>query len=333
MNQMESQINIKKNPIVIVKSFILLEIIAFAAFFVAAASADYAELYENLKLSSFLPFQLAEFGAIAILETVLVVYIFLRWSFESYDISPASITHEKGIFFKDKTVYRLSPPVSVTYHQSFYSKILKYGTIIIHGQGSREPIMIDHVSTPEKYTELIMVPEVKKNAYVSFESIPDAHKMIGDGERDKLEFKSSLRWDWRAEKVNKSLEKATLKTIAAFMNSGGGHLVIGIDDKGEAVGLEKDYASLAKFGSDGFENHFTNLFNTAIGAEFRRFIRFNFKNLNGKEVCIVDVLASTKPAFVKWEEEEDFYIRTGNSTTALKLSEANSYINAWWRNA
>ena len=51
----------------------------------------------------------------------------------------------------------------------------------------------------------------------------------------------------------KVLEKVISKTIAAFMNSEGGTLFIGVDDDGNVIGLENDYLLLKKRNSDGFE--------------------------------------------------------------------------------
>src|SRR6185369_13409521 len=54
--------------------------------------------------------------------------------------------------------------------------------------------------------------------------------LIAKGESAELEFKSSARWDVRASRINKELERVIVKTVAAFMNSKtGGTLLIGVD--------------------------------------------------------------------------------------------------------
>lgn len=159
----------------------------------------------------------------------------------------------------------------------------------------------------------------------------DIREIIRSGEGEKLEFKTSLRWDSKRNQVNKELEKAVMKTVAAFLNSEGGHLVLGVDDKGGPVGLESDFASLPKSSADGFENHFNNLFNTMVGPEFRRLVKLKFDNLGDKTVCLVGVESSRKPAYLKTGDSEDFYIRTGNVTTPLKMSEVATYISSWWQ--
>jgi len=57
--------------------------------------------------------------------------------------------------------------------------------------------------------------------------------------------KTSFRWDIRAEKKNSAIEHASLKTIAAFLNSGGGTLLIGVEDDGKFKEL-KSMASIMK---------------------------------------------------------------------------------------
>ena len=74
--------------------------------------------------------------------------------------------------------------------------------------------------------------------------------LIKEGESDKVEFKSSLRYDYKNSNVNKSLEEVVVKTIAGFMNSDGGMLLIGVGDKGAILGLENDYFSLKNEDSD-----------------------------------------------------------------------------------
>lgn len=156
-------------------------------------------------------------------------------------------------------------------------------------------------------------------------------EMLKSGEHDKLEFKTSLRWDAKRNQINKDLEKAVMKTVAAFLNSDGGYLLIGVDDEGYLVGLETDFASLPKPNTDGFENHFNNLFNAMIGPEFRRLVKLKFDNIGGKTVCLVDIESGYKPAYLKTGDSEDFYIRTGNATTSLKMSEVATYVSLWKR--
>ena len=68
----------------------------------------------------------------------------------------------------------------------------------------------------------------------------DIRSLIAAGESATLEFKSTLRWDLRAGKTSPAIERASLKTISAFLNTNGGILLIGVRDDGTVEGIESD---------------------------------------------------------------------------------------------
>ena len=71
----------------------------------------------------------------------------------------------------------------------------------------------------------------------------EIRQLLAQVESQHLEFKSSMRWDIKEGRLNKELTNAIAKTIAGFMNSEGGTLLIGVDDHGNVLGLEKDFAT------------------------------------------------------------------------------------------
>ena len=152
--------------------------------------------------------------------------------------------------------------------------------------------------------------------------------LISKGEYEYLEFKSTLRFDLRQDKINDALEMAVIKTIAAFANSKGGTLLIGIDDKGNPLGLAKDYSTLTKkTGKDGFELHLINLLNTHLGkANAANIVKISFPNVKDIEICSVEVMRSNDPLFVRDKGPETFYIRIGNSSQSLLPSEMLDYL-------
>ena len=68
-----------------------------------------------------------------------------------------------------------------------------------------------------------------------------------------------------------------------------------------------------------------------LGPEFRQYVRLSFHTLDDKSVSLVQVDRAHRPAYLKTEKGEDFFIRTGNATTALKVSQVASYISAQWQ--
>ena len=120
-------------------------------------------------------------------------------------------------------------------------------------------------------------------------SIPvSIEDMILEGESDEVEFKSSLRWDFKQEMVNKKLEEVIVKSVAAFANAQGGTLLIGVDDEGTILGLERDYESLGDADRDKFELHLRNILNQHFGtAIVTTRIQIRFHIVDDKELCQV----------------------------------------------
>lgn len=151
--------------------------------------------------------------------------------------------------------------------------------------------------------------------------------VIQEGESDRVEFKSSLRFDYQKNAINKSLEEVIIKTIAGFLNTNGGALLIGVDDAGNILGLEKDYNSLKRKSQDGFELRIYQLITNHIGVEFCSLVQISFYYLEEKDLCVLRIEAAQSPAYIHGNNKTAFYIRAGNSTKPLTIQEAVKYIN------
>ena len=92
-------------------------------------------------------------------------------------------------------------------------------------------------------------------------------RLLVEGEGPTVEYKSSLRWDYNQSGVNKELTKVIVRTLAAFLNSQGGALLIGVDDKGTLLDLEFDISTLGKKSLDGFELTLRSAVASHLGEE------------------------------------------------------------------
>jgi len=151
-------------------------------------------------------------------------------------------------------------------------------------------------------------------------------------ESSRLEFKSTYKWDVKKNCPSKEMQFAVIKTIAAFLNSEGGTLVIGVEDDGNIFGLEKDLSLMSEDTLDQFERDVTQLISNSLGASFTQLVKLRFERVEGKDICAVEVSqAATPNAFLKWKKGEDpkFYIRTGNASKPLEdMQEFYNYISA-----
>jgi DNA-binding ferritin-like protein (Dps family) len=155
-------------------------------------------------------------------------------------------------------------------------------------------------------------------------------KMIAQGESDRVEFKSTMRWNVHTRERDKRMEKTIAGTLSAFMNSEGGTLLIGVDDEGNVLGLADDFSTLRKQDEDGFELALTDIVKSYLGVEYRRYIHVTFVEISGKLICIANVDKSHEPVYLQDGEEREFYVRMGNSTRRLDVKAAISYIRSRW---
>jgi hypothetical protein len=154
-------------------------------------------------------------------------------------------------------------------------------------------------------------------------------------ETNLLEFKSTLRWDLKLQKINEALEKVVLKTVCALNNFKGGNLFIGVADNGDILGLNNDYQTFENgFGNrDKFELHMRNIFNNYFSKSFvAKNIQIKFPKPQGVEICQVKVEKGDNPLFLKvgnskgQDVKERFYIRNGNQSVELeKVTEIVDY--------
>ena len=149
-------------------------------------------------------------------------------------------------------------------------------------------------------------------------------------ENEKVEFKSTLRWDIRQNRVNKELDKVIAKSIAGFLNTDGGTLYIGISDDGSVYGIEQDIKNAPNKNEDGFRLQLVEIIKSNLGAAFTKYIHVNIEKRESKKVCVVKVDPSPKPVFCG--KEQIFYIRADNSTAPLSPKEMLEYKEMHWDN-
>ena len=154
-------------------------------------------------------------------------------------------------------------------------------------------------------------------------------ELIRLGESSAVEFKSTFQWDMRQGKLNKELRKSTLKTIAAFMNSNGGTVLIGVEDNGHVIGLDSDLQVL-----EGSEDKFMLNLNHSIadnlGVTNSYGHSVTIENVEDQKVCVLDVEKAIDPVFLKTEKGKIFFVRYQNQTRQLDAQEAVDYIAKNW---
>ncbi len=157
--------------------------------------------------------------------------------------------------------------------------------------------------------------------------IPD---LMRQGETERVEFKSSLRWDMKENRTNRGLEKVIAKTIAGFFNADGGHLLVGVDDDGVPLGLERDLSTLRSPDLDSFERTVNDIVSKNLGGDLCPYIHTVFANVEAKDVAMIIIRPAPRAVYLDEGKSSIFYVRSGNSTRQLDVKEALSYAKSRW---
>jgi len=146
--------------------------------------------------------------------------------------------------------------------------------------------------------------------------------LIRIGESKTVEFKQTLSFDIKDKQKNCGLEHVVFKTIAAFLNTLGGDLLIGVDDNGTILGLNEEIKKFDKNSRDKFVLRFKDLFKANIGIEHVSSVDYSLIDIDEHVVLHVHVKPSTVPFFMK----NDFFVRSNPATDKLEGQKAYEYI-------
>jgi len=200
----------------------------------------------------------------------------------------------------------------------------------------------------ELYLDLI-----KENSVVGDNDELRVIDLLSSNESQSLEFKGSMWTMYKGknyqaveEQTKKSfeLQDSIVKTIAGFLNTDGGTLLIGVADKPRSsgdepatvVGIEGDFRWLKMGRQDieGYSHALSQILNDAFGDEstIKLFVNVTFPEHMGLTLCRIDVRSLPRvingEIYVKTKTmgEEEFFFRASDTTTHASVKSANRYI-------
>ncbi len=150
----------------------------------------------------------------------------------------------------------------------------------------------------------------------------DLSRVIISGESEELEFKSTLRTNLHTGTRDPRMEFSVLRTIAGFLNTNGGTLVVGVSDDGSPVGIQVDNFA----NEDKMNLHLVNIVKERMGIQAITSLYVRFDDHEDSRVMVIKCRKVPTPVFLKDGDIERFYIRTGPSTTELSASQTQEYI-------
>ena len=179
--------------------------------------------------------------------------------------------------------------------------------------------------------------EVNSNTFES----PSLKQLLEIGETGTIEFKSSILWSLNLNEsqlknsnsylLNNFGRKTSLiiiaRTIAAFLNSEGGYLLVGIKEnketnENEIIGIESEFIKLKDPTTDGFRRKIVDsilkpYFPEYVFNHLTSYLSIQFDIIQNKTICLIKVNKSPKKVFLKINNKDYFLIRTDAETREL----------------
>jgi hypothetical protein len=330
----QEEIVIRQSPFIFIKYIVIVEfffaLIPLLAIQLLGAQAS----YETAALAQTVSYGWLITIIVTTLQVLILTLAFVAWYFPTYYIDRKEIVYRRGGLYQDTMLIEMKDMDSIIVQQRWLGKRLNYGNLLINSGAEQHLAAIKNVPGPNEYRRKIdeIVRELGNGDGSSYKRpIRDTETLtdlIRGGENQYTEFKASLIWDYHREIANKELYTPVMKNIVAFLNSGGGDVLIGVGDEGEILGLDPDFGAIQKKNTDGFENIFNMAFNKMIGVEFRQFVTLTFPVLDDKIICRCAVAPGSEPAYLQYKGDERFYIRAGNASQPLPVSKATHYVQS-----
>lgn len=199
--------------------------------------------------------------------------------------------------------------------------------IEMFGKGSNEDEVEDIKLKQKRKLELFREIEEISEICFKFKKVNEdflgkLEKIINKGESKTLELKETFTLDVKKQTREKYLEYSVLKTIAGFLNSDGGMLLIGVRDDTTIIGIENEIQKLFK-NKDKFLLHLSNKIKSSFGEKVFPLINSSFKKIKDKNILQIECRSSEKPI---WMNEKEFFVRTDPATEKLEGPNLVEYI-------
>jgi hypothetical protein len=183
----------------------------------------------------------------------------------------------------------------------------------------RSNLSLNPISSPQDLEKLEMVAK----ATTGLSAADTIKSLIREGESKRLEFKETFGWDVRQKKRSPDLELEVIRTVAGFLNSDGGTLLVGVHDQGGLKGLDVELLKLHRGSKDQFLLYLKDKLKKKIGQE--NYDQYDSLLLPVDGVTILKIDCKRSPSEV-YIDDKDFYVRTSPATEKIEGRAQSAYI-------
>jgi hypothetical protein len=153
-------------------------------------------------------------------------------------------------------------------------------------------------------------------------------RLVAAKESDKVEFKEAAAYSRQSGKKQPELMSKIAREIAAFMNTAGGSIIVGVADRGGVTGIVDDmqHADSKKRNRDGYELFLRSSIVGKLGAIAASACKITFHLVQNHEVCRILAPAALAPVHL----DGQLIIRAGTTSRVLSAQEETAYIAQHW---
>jgi len=328
MNKSDLSFSIKKSILSLIGNLVVVDVFFLVIFSVISIFLENSQVRLSLDTDSILFIDIATTLVVSLFQTFLILVVAYKWHSEEIKINKTEIVYTHGFWKIYTEIIPLTEIVDFSISKNVLQELLNIGRVTFFLREKNRRFSFNNIDKlSDSMNGLIAIKSlIKKDT----NKTPTIEKLIGAGENEMVEFKSSIYYDYTTKQPNKLLTETIMKSIVGFLNSQGGNLIVGIDDAGKVLGLKNDYENFRRKNPDGYEQFFNNMFIQMVGVEFRTYVKLNFHKIDGQDICLIRILPSNIPSFLKRNGTDEFFVRTGNSTNPLKAREMYNYITLHW---
>lgn len=330
MKERNVTFSIKKSILALIGNVVIVDIFFLVLLSLVSIILENSQVRLSLDRGTILFIDITTTVVFSILQTFMILVVAYNWKSRHIKINKTEVEFIHGFWKIHTDTIPFSEVIDIVVSRNVVQELLNIGKVTFILSDQSKNIYLDNVERIAEYVgrlnavKSIIIKDSKTNR------IQPIEKLIEGGESDSVEFKSSIYYDYSTKQPNKVLTETIMKSIVGFLNYQGGNLIIGVDDAGKILGLKNDFGNFRKKNKDGFEQYFNNMFLQMIGAEYRTYVKLTFHKIDKELVCVIRVIPSDVPAFLKKNGTEEFFVRTGNTTNPLKTREMYNYLRLHW---
>ncbi len=241
----------------------------------------------------------------------------------------ALITASTNIQISDKSPDKYFEDVIKKYPNALSSQLIPENPELWKGENFMEFLSARRKLIADEMNSFL------ENFNSEFKQVDDDMVNVYLLENEMQEYKETWQYDVRQSEQeqrsikNTKLQLACIKTVAAFLNSRGGNLYIGVEEREDQENVIQGLNRDLQFFSDSFDKLHLNIsevMRNSIGIDKKPYYSISMIEIEGKNIFRVKVQPCfSSKTWVNFSGSQYFYVRDGNGTKSLSGEDADNY--------